>query len=91
MVCLNKKGSSIFISFMLGIVFFILGMALAPAIVQASAESMLDLNCTTNYLVNDSVTNQNKAVCTQLDLFAPLFTGILFGLGGMLVGAIAIR
>lgn len=85
-MAMNKKGLAVFVAFMLAIVFFVLGMALAPPIKQTVSESMLQLDCS-----NSSISNQDKAVCTQLDFYTPLFTGVMFGLAGFLLGGIAIR
>jgi hypothetical protein len=85
---MNKKGSTIFIIFMLGIVFFILGMALAPVLTNVTNEARgpSQLDC-----YNASISNQDKANCTSVDMLPPFFTGIVFGLAGILIGGIIIR
>jgi predicted component of type VI protein secretion system len=88
---MNKRGTAIFFIFMMGIVFFLMGLALAKPTQEVVEESMLQLNCTTNYLVNTSIDNQSRAICTSMDMFVPLIVGTLFGLGGIMIGALAIR
>ncbi len=76
----NKKGLALFFYMMIGIVFFVLGIALAPALVQTVDESMADplLNCST------TTDNQTKAVCRSMDI-QKLFVGVVFGLAGMII------
>ena len=88
---LNKRGNIIFFAFMMGIVFFFLGISLAHPIVTVTTESMLQLNCTTNYLINDTISNQDRAYCTAIDSFSFLFVGLCFGLGASLITYIAVR
>ena len=84
---MNKKGQVGFYALMMGLVFFILGLALAPALsdlVQGDAIRGADgYDC-----ANASITDQYKALCTQTDLFPPVFVGIILGLGGLLIGRI---
>lgn len=87
---LDKKGSSYFVAFMLGVLCFVLGMALAYPTQQVVNESMLNMNCTTNYLTNSSISNQDRAICTQMDFMISLFVGLLFGLAGLLIGRFAV-
>jgi len=70
---------------MMGIVFFILGLALTPIITDVSNEAMSSsqLNCS-----NESISDQDKAVCTSIDIQSFLFFGTVFGLAGMLFGRI---
>ena len=78
---MNKTGSVFFVYFMLGIVFFLLGLALAPALTQTSGEVQEELDCT-----NESISNQNKAICYQTDSMPPLYIGVIFGFGGLILG-----
>jgi hypothetical protein len=78
---MNKRGSAFFVYFMLGIVFFLLGLALAPALTQTTGEAQTELDCS-----NESISNQNKAVCYQTDSMAPLFIGAIFGFAGIILG-----
>lgn len=85
---MNKRGQTIFYMMMMGVVFFLLGLALAPALhetVSEQTDSVL-LNCS-----NTSISDQNKAVCTSLDILPTAFFMVLMGLAGILIGGIAIR
>lgn len=86
----NKRGQVVFIAFMLGVVCFVLGLALTPAlkdVIQDSTVMGVDgLDCD-----NVAITNQDKSICTQIDMFLPLFMGIIFGLGGSAIGYLAVR
>jgi len=86
---MNKKGSSIFFLLMIGIVFFILGLALTPILTDATTEYSTTsiLNCSNS----SSLTDQDKAVCTSLDLQPFLFMGTIFGLAGLLLAGAVIR
>lgn len=85
---MNKRGYAIFFAFMMGIVFFLLGMALAPALKDVTTEARNDsqLDCS-----NISISDQNKAICTQIDIFQPLYVGVIMGLAGLILGGIALR
>ena len=82
---MNKKGSLAIVLFMIGIVFFVLGLALAPALVDTTNEARdsNNLNCS-----SDLISNQDKAICYQVDTFPILYIGLLFGLGGIILGRI---
>lgn len=85
---MNKIGGfTLFISLMLGILFFVIGLAIAPALNDTINQARLDpsINCT-----NSSISNQNKAICTQMDIMPPVFIGVIFGLAGMLIGRIVL-
>jgi len=78
---MNKKAQvSIFVYFMIGILCFVLGMALAPSLTQVSHESYISMNCS-----NSTISNQDKANCYQIDTFPPFYIGIIFGLGGIIL------
>ena len=79
---MNKKGSTILISLMIGIICFLLGLALALPIKQVIDDSRAEgqLNCTT-------VTSyQDKANCYVVDMFLPLLVGTFFGIAGFFIG-----
>ena len=80
----NKKGSSLFVMLMLGVLLLILGLALAPALSSTVDESMstAQLNCS-----DASINNQQKAECTSIDMQRFLFVGTIFGLAGLLLSA----
>ena len=79
---MNKKGSAFFVYMMMGVLFFVLGMALAPALTDTSNEARTELNCS---ITNDS---NYKAVCYQIDSMSPFYVGILFSLGGLILARI---
>lgn len=78
----NKKGVAAFFYFMIGVLFFVLGMALAPALTKTTDESRStsQLNCS-----NNSISNQDKSVCYQLDAIPPVYVGIIFGFAGIII------
>lgn len=81
---MNKKGMAAFYLFMVGVVFFVLGLALAPAlndVIQGEGvRGSNGLDCS-----NTSISNQNKAVCYQVDAIPPLFVALIFGFGGIII------
>jgi len=82
---MNKKGqATIFFILMIGVVFFILGIALAPALTQTVDGSTSDLNCST------TTDDQTKAVCTSMEMHK-LFVGVIFGLAGVILTGVAVR
>ena len=86
---MNKKAQgTILFALMLGVLFFLIGLALAPALnsIGSQASSSSELNCSAT-----NITQQNKAVCTQIDMFQPLYVGLIFSLAGLIIGGIAIR
>ena len=78
----NKKGVVVFIYFCIGIVFFVLGMALAPILnsVIGESTSSTQLNCS-----NESISNQDKSVCYQMDMMTPLWFGVILGFSGIVL------
>lgn len=78
----GKRGQGFFFLLMVGLVFFLLGLALAPALQEITQEQMDSsfLNCS-----DSSITQPTKAVCTSIDMMTFLFTGVIFGLGGVLI------
>ncbi len=86
----NKKAQgNVFVYLMIGIVFFVLGLALTPALTDVATEatSTSQLNCTNT----SSLTDQNKAVCTSIDIQPFLFMGTIFGLAGLLLTGAVLR
>ena len=74
---MNKRGSvTLFLSLMIGIVLFFLGLNLAKPLsdVVADARGTTQLNCT------NAVEYQDKANCVMVDTLLPLFIGFLFAL-----------
>lgn len=78
---MNNKGTAVFVYFMIGVLFFLVGMALAPALTTTTSEAGDQLNCTT---IENS--DSNKPVCVQMDVFPTLYVGVLFGFGGVILG-----
>ena len=87
---MNKSGQVAFVSLMVGILCFVLGLALSPAvkdIITSSTVMGVDgMNCDAV-----DISNQDKAICKSLDLFVPLFTGLIFGLAGILITGVAVK
>ena len=87
MVGLNKKGQVVFISLMLGIVLFVLALALAPPLNQVITGDKVmgvdGLDCS-----NATISNQNKAVCTETDSIQFVWFFVLVGLGITAIGRI---
>lgn len=83
---MNKKGTVIFFALMLAVVFFLLGLALAPALTEVVDESMTRLDCT-----NSSISSFDKGTCTIMDLNSPLFIAFIFSLAGGILGGIIVR
>jgi len=76
----NKKGFILIYGLMLGVIVFLLALALSPSLKQVTEEQMNSplLNCSTT-------TNQQlKAVCTSIDL-QNLFVALLIGVGGIII------
>ena len=83
---MNKRGQVIFYNLMLAVVFFMMGLGLAKPLIDIGTENMAQLDCS-----NTSISNDYKATCTALDIFAPMFVALIFGLCGWLLGGIVIR
>ena len=84
---MNKKGQTIIVGFMLGVVAIFLAIALAPALKDTSDEAMNDpmLNCST------TTDDQTKSVCTAIDMQMPTYVAVLLGLAFLIIGGVAIR
>ena len=85
---MNKKGSTILLAFMLGTLFFIVGLALAAPLKDFLTETMNQagvISCPT------AVDQQTKSYCTAIDMLLPLFIGVVFGSAGFLLTGVAIR
>ncbi len=82
---MNKKGQTVFFLLSLSIVFIVLALALTPALTDVTSEAMdsPQLNCS-----NSSISDQDKAVCTSLDIFPFLYIVTLLGLMGLLLKGI---
>jgi hypothetical protein len=84
---MNKKGTAIFFLLMMGVVFFLMGLALAPALkdITDEARGSSGLDCDA-----EGISDQDKAVCTSVDIQQNLFIGSIFGLAGLLIGRIGL-
>lgn len=86
---MNKKGQgNVIFLLMIGIVFFVLGLALTPALTDTAGESMgsSQLDCS-----NASISDQDKAVCTSVDIMPSLYFGTILGLAGIILAGAIIR
>lgn len=81
---MNKKGMMALYLFMVGIVFFWLGLVLAPALNEVIQGNDV-MNSTQLDCSNESISNQNKAICYQVDTIPPVFIGIIFGFAGIII------
>lgn len=87
---MNKRGQgTVFFLLMIGIVFFILGLALTPILTNAVTESTTttELNCSNI----TSLSDQDRANCTSWDIMPFLFFGTILGLASVLVAGAVIR
>jgi len=78
---MNKKGQMFFF-FMLGLLFIFLGLSLMfpmREVVNEQMDSTL-LNCS-----NSSISQQDKAVCTSLDIIPFVLGGVIIGAGAILI------
>jgi hypothetical protein len=82
---MDKIGSTYILAFMLAVVFFFLGLALASPLTEITKENLGNMNCS-----DTSIDYQTKTGCVVIDMFAPLFVATLFGLGGFVLGRFAI-
>lgn len=103
----KRGQAQILFVFMIGIVLFFLGLGLSPAVndtingargqshegyVYNVDKSQWEINSSVTIdCANETLSNQNKAVCTSEDMFKPLWVGLIFGLAGLVIGGIAIR
>ena len=84
---MNKKGVAVLVSFMMGIVFFLLGLALAGVSTDIVSDDKVmganGLDC-----ANESISNQDKANCRGTEILFPVYIAVIFGLAAMLVTGI---
>jgi len=81
----SKKGVAIFYALMLGVILFLLGLALAPALQDVTTETgnAETLNCSTITSSHPDY-DRIKPVCTSIDI-QQLFIGIIFGIAGIVI------
>lgn len=82
----NKRGQTVFLSLMLAITFFIIGLMIAPAISNSVTNGRSNMDCS-----NTSIDTSQKINCTTYDLVLPYTIAVIFGLGGGLLGAVIRR
>ena len=85
---MNKRGNlSLFVILMIGVVCFFLAINLAYPFSQIIGIARANTNTTagieTGLNCSTATTYQEKANCVAVDLFTPLFIGVIAGLGGM--------
>lgn len=87
---MNNKGSVVIYSFMVGLVIFVLALALAPPVSEFISSARNEttsfgtqgLNCT-----SDTISNYDKAACVVTDLNLFYFIGGLLFIAGAFVGS----
>lgn len=84
MIGFNKKGQVGFVSLMIGILIFVLALALIfPFNEVVTGDDVMGengLDCD-----NESISNQDKAGCMSVDTMQPLWFFVLIGLGGLAI------
>lgn len=79
----NKKAQgNLFFLIMMGVTFIILALALTPSLREVTNDSMdsSQLDC-----ANESISDQNKAVCDSVDIMPFLYSVAILGLVGILL------
>ena len=87
---MEKRGSIVIYSLMVGLVIIILALALAPAVQdftdsarnETTDSGTQGLNCS-----SDSISNFDKATCVATDLTLLYFIGGVVFIGGAIVGS----
>lgn len=80
---MNKKAQgNVFLLLMLGTIFIILALAITPGAREITNEAMNSpqIDC-----FNESISDQNKAVCDSIDIQPFLYGAALVGLAGILL------
>lgn len=78
----KKAQGNIFFVLMMGVVFIILALAITPGAREITDEAMASpqIDC-----FNESISDQNKAVCDSMDIQPFLYGAALVGLAGVLL------
>ena len=86
---MNKSGSVVIYTLMLGMLIIILALALAPVVIESTTGAMnassgdtQGLDCT-----NESISNFDKAACIAVDLSGFYLIGALIFIGGLIITA----
>jgi len=80
---IGKRGvGNLFFIIMIGLVFILLALALTPGLREVTNDSMnsSQLDC-----ANESISDQNKAVCDSVDIMPFLYGVAIVGLAGLLL------
>ena len=79
----NKKAQgNLFFVLMMGITFIVLALALTPGIREVTTDAM---NSSQIDCFNESISDQNKAICDSMDIQPFLYGIVLIGLAGILL------
>lgn len=80
---LSKRGQTgLFFLMMIGIIMFIIGLALAKPLVTNANQVMSNMDCN-----NASIDTSTKITCGVIDISSPFVVGIILALAGMTLGA----
>ena len=86
---MNKRGVAVLVYFMLGVVFFLVGLALSSPLNEIiGGDDVMGsngLDC-----ANESISNQDKANCKGVEIIPPVYIAVILGLGSMLIARIII-
>lgn len=80
---MNKQGNTFIVVLMMALLFFFIGLAIAAPLNEVVQEQRDNANCS---LTNLTIYQQGG--CVIMDLYSPYFIGIIFALGGALIGFI---
>lgn len=81
---MNKRGSSIFFGFTMGLVCFIIGVLIIPFLTDDIVTTRTNLNCTGA----DTISDGTMIECLQIDLVVPYFIWFFVSLSvGIFAGA----
>ena len=86
---MNKRGVAVLVYFMLGVVFFLVGLGLSQPLNEIiGGDDVMGsngLDC-----ANESISNQDKANCKGVEIIHPVYIAVILGLGAMLITRIII-
>lgn len=79
----NKKAQgNLFFVLMMGVIFILLALAITPGIRDVTTDAM---NSSQIDCFNESISDQNKAVCDSIDIQPFLYVVAIIGLAGILL------
>lgn len=79
---MNKRGSILIYTMMIGTLVILLALWLAPSIQDFTDDARTNMDCT-----NSSISKYDKATCIVVDLNLFYFAGALIFIGGVIVTA----